>query len=225
MDTKRATYNLLLFTVFSLALFNQSFARLNTEFYAHYDKILNKYPSISTKLLLAGLNAYKHANEKHLQQKHILTLVDYSKPSNEKRLWVFDLKRDKLLYKDFVAHGSGSGARFATHFSNKPGSHESSYGVYLTEQPYIGSHGLSLRLKGLEKGINDKAESRAIVIHSAWYANAQFAKKYGRIGRSWGCFAVNPKLIKPLIQTIKNGSLLVAYYPNYYWLHHSAYVA
>lgn len=215
-----------MFLLFILAniLFCTGFGQFRNSNNGHYANLHNRYPNIPSKLLQSGLTAYERAKSQGILHQNNLTLVDYSKPSNERRMWVINLSSDRLLFEDYVAHGSASGDRFATRFSNRPGSHESSYGVFLTEAPYMGSHGLSLRLKGLEKGINDKAESRAIVIHSAWYANDAFAKKYGRLGRSWGCFAVSTKLIKPLIQTIKNGNLLVAYYPNRYWLNHSNYI-
>lgn len=210
------------FAVIFLLLAQNSFANLNVK--QHFWYLSHRYPELDKKVLESGLTAFEHAEDKHIVQKQILTLVDYSKPSDTKRMWVIDLKSDKVIFRDYVAHASNTGSKYAEHFSNMPGSHQSSIGVYLTDHEYQGSHGLSLRLKGLEKGFNDKAEGRAIVIHGAWYATQKFAEHYGRIGRSWGCFAINNNLINPLINTIKRGSLFVAYYPNPNWLHHSTFL-
>lgn len=164
----------------------------------------------------------KHEGHVHNEK---LTIIDYTKPSNRKRLWVLDMKKNKVLFHELVAHGKQSGDIYAKHFSNKSGSHQSSVGVYETANTYTGSKGFSLRLAGLEKGYNDHAMSRAIVIHGAWYAEPGFVKKYGRTGGSWGCPAVANKVAKPLIQTIKNGSVVFAYGKDSSWLSHSQYLA
>ena len=114
-----------------------------------------------------------------------LTVIDYSKPSTAKRLWVFDLRSRALLYEELVAHGRGSGDNFATAFSNDPQSHQSSLGLFETAETYSGKNGYSLRLRGLETGFNDKALARAIVMHGAPYVSQEFAKSRGRLGRSW----------------------------------------
>ncbi|MGE3920473.1 MAG: murein L,D-transpeptidase catalytic domain family protein, partial [Gammaproteobacteria bacterium] len=142
----------------------------------------------------------------------------------KKRLWVLDLQKHKVLYNTYVAHGQKSGDVYASHFSNQFGTHASSIGLFLTQNSYFGSKGLSLRLNGLDKGYNDNALRRAIVIHGAWYVDSKFANRYGRIGRSWGCPSVTPALAKPIINTIKDGSLVFAYAPNFSWLHHSKYL-
>lgn len=142
--------------------------------------------------------------------KSIMTLIDFTKPSTEKRLFVFDMEQKKMLFSSVVAHGRNSGANYATSFSNKYGSYQSSLGFYLTENTYQGKNGYSLVLNGLEKGINDRAKERAIVMHGAAYANPSTIAS-GRLGRSLGCPALPQALAKPVIDTIKKGSVLFIY--------------
>lgn len=144
-------------------------------------------------------------------KKEILTLIDFSKASTDERLYVLDLKNKKLLFKTHVAHGRNSGANYATSFSNKNGSYKSSLGFYLTAETYQGKNGYSLKLDGLEKGINDNARQRAIVMHGASYADPASAKAMGRLGRSLGCPALPLKYNKQVINTIKEGSVLFIY--------------
>mgnify|MGYP002904727173 CR=1 FL=1 len=143
--------------------------------------------------------------------KEILTLVDFSKPSTEERFYVFDMRHKKLLFSSLVSHGKNSGGNYATSFSNENGSHKSSLGFYLTENTYQGRNGYSLILNGLEKGINDLAKQRAIVIHGASYSDPSVAASSGRLGRSLGCPALPVSVSKPIINTIKNGTLLFIY--------------
>lgn len=150
-----------------------------------------------------------------------LSVIDYSRPSSQPRLWVFDLTRRTLLFKELVAHGRNSGNELATHFSNAPGSLMSSLGTFVTDGTYEGHNGYSLRLKGLDGHFNDNAESRAIVIHGASYVSPLFAASEGRIGRSWGCPAVRRDVAKRLIDTIKDRSVVFAYYPDPKWLKQS----
>ncbi|GHT39328.1 hypothetical protein FACS189437_02380 [Bacteroidia bacterium] len=145
----------------------------------------------------------------------VLTIIDFSKASMEERMYVIDMEKKILLFRSHVAHGKNSGANYATSFSNNPGSCQSSLGFYLTEQTYQGKNGLSLVLNGLEKGINDNAKSRAVVIHGADYCNPNSAKSLGRLGRSFGCPALPRALTQPIIDTIKNGSLLYIYSESY----------
>jgi len=180
-------------------------------------------PKVLRLSLVAYVNARKHGVE---DRKQLLTVIDYSKPSSEKRLWVFDLKHGKTLFNTWVSHGKNSGGSEATSFSNSDGSLKSSLGVFVTDsQPYIGGKGYALRLKGLEPGINDHAYERAVVIHGAWYVNADVIKKYGQIGRSWGCPAVSPNLVKPIIDAIKDKTVIFAYYPDRKWLGHSQFLS
>lgn len=152
-------------------------------------------------------------NEGKLNNDQILTIVDFSLPSSAKRLFVLDLKNNKVLYNTYVAHGRNSGKEYAREFSNKPESYKSSLGFYITQGTYIGQHGFSLKLEGEEEGINDNALSRAIVMHSADYVNNKLIKKQGYIGRSLGCPALPKQLYRPIIQKIKDGSCLFMYSP------------
>ncbi len=143
--------------------------------------------------------------------KKLLSIINYSKPSNEKRFFIIDVENRKLLYNTFVAHGKKSGYVNATKFSNKYGSHKSSLGFFRTGNSYNGKRGYSLQLDGLEKGINDNARSRGIVIHGANYVSDNIANGNGVIGRSWGCPAVSKKLSKEIINLLRGGSLLFIY--------------
>ena len=174
--------------------------------------------SLDPAVVKLGLEAYVNAHQEGLAPKELLTIIDYSKPSTENRFWVFNLKNNKILFETLVAHGKNSGDKFATHFSNQPQSLASSFGVFLTGSTYLGHHGYSLKLMGLERGVNDKALSRAIVVHAAAYVNQFIARSLGRLGCSWGCPALNPAITRPIIDTIKNGTLIFAYYPDRHWL-------
>ena len=140
--------------------------------------------------------------------KNILTVIDFTKPSTEKRLFVIDLKLKKVLFISYVAHGRNSGEKYATSFSNREGSFKSSLGFYNTENTYYGKNGYSLVLDGLERGINDKAKERAIVMHGATYADPSTIRSCGRLGRSLGCPALPLAVSKKIIDTIKGGTLL-----------------
>ncbi len=153
----------------------------------------------------------------------MLTIIDYSRPSTERRFWVFDLEHRRLLFKELVAHGQGTGDNIALHFSNEVGSHATSLGLFRTvAEPYNGKHGYSLRLDGLEPGFNDRARERMIIIHGAWYVSEDFARSNGRLGRSWGCPALDIAVARRVIDTIRGGSLLFAYGPDLRWLQTSA---
>jgi L,D-transpeptidase-like protein len=184
----------------------------------------NQASNINIKALRVGLEAYLRARKEGLDKRQLLTVIDFSKPSTERRLWVFDLKNNKTLFNTWVSHGKNSGGTTPTSFSNQVGSLKSSIGVFLTDEPYIGHNGYSLRLKGLEPGINDNAYRRNVVIHGARYVGADTLNKYGQIGRSWGCPAVDKRTSRPLIDTIKENTLLVAYYPDPKWLSHSQFL-
>lgn len=145
------------------------------------------------------------------RKREVLTLIDFSKPSTQERLYVFDMKQRKMLFSSVVSHGKNSGNNYATSFSNEDGSLKSSLGFYLTESTYQGKNGYSLILEGLEKGINDHARRRAIVMHGAAYANPSVIRNGGRLGRSFGCPAVPEKLSRPIIDAIKGGSVMYIY--------------
>jgi hypothetical protein len=150
-----------------------------------------------------------------------LAFIDYSRPSTEPRLWVFDLRGNRLLYEEVVAHGRGSGENLAKVFSNVSGSHTSSLGLFLTRETYQGRNGYSMRMNGLEPGINDAAMERAIVMHGAPYVDPQAAAKQGRLGRSLGCPAVRAAVAHGMIDVLKDGQFLFAYYPDADWLSRS----
>lgn len=161
---------------------------------------------------MTGFNYLK--SKKIFSNNTILTIVDFTKASSKKRLYVLDLKNQKVLFNTLVAHGQASGQDMATSFSNEPESLQSSLGFYKTANTYEGKNGFSLVLKGLEKGINDNAEQRSIVMHGAPYVSQEHVNETGTIGRSWGCPAVSEKLSKPIIDKIKGGSCLFVYSNN-----------
>lgn len=215
----------LAFTVLTLSIMNWGNTAYSTpSIVQKAANIQAQATSINPEVLALALQAYSSAREDGLDEQGLLTVIDYSKPSNEPRMWVIDVKNDQIVYHLHVSHGKNSGKLKATKFSNKPGSRQSSIGLYLTGATYNGHHGLSLRLKGLEKGYNDNAFKRAIVIHGAEYAKPEFAKKFGRLGLSWGCPAVDTGVSTELIKKIKGGTLVFAYYPQNKWLQHSNYL-
>ncbi|HSQ47661.1 MAG TPA: murein L,D-transpeptidase catalytic domain family protein [Lutibacter sp.] len=161
-----------------------------------------------------AMEGYFKLKEKGIIQKDILTLVDYSLSSKENRLWVIDLKNNSILFQSLVSHGRNSGSEFAAKFSDKPESYQSSLGFYVTGETYYGKHGYSLRLDGLDKGVNSNARARAIVVHGADYVSEKFAQQNGRLGRSLGCLALSQELTKEVIDTIKDKSCLFVYYPS-----------
>ena len=154
-----------------------------------------------------------------------LTVIDYSRPSTTKRLWVFDLHSRTLLYEELVAHGKGSGENLSTLFSNEPDSHQSSLGLFLTEDTYVGRNGYSLRLRGLDVGFNDRAFERAIVMHGAPYVSEEVARTTGRLGRSWGCPALREGVARAVIDRVKGTGLVFAYYPDQGWLRSSKFLS
>ena len=181
--------------------------------------------TIETDVLELALGAASCAVKSGaVERPRTLTVIDYSKPSSEKRLWVYDLATRQLLYEELVAHGQGSGANLATQFSNKPDSHQTSLGLFVTDDTYVGRNGYSLRLDGLDKGLNDLARERAIVMHGAPYVNPAFVKANGRLGRSHGCPAVSDAVARELINRVKGGGLVFAYYPDARFLKTSKYL-
>jgi len=187
--------------------------------------LLRQAPGLRANVLELAMNAASKAARKGLVRKaNLLTVIDYSLPSTQPRLFVFDLAAKKLLYRELVAHGKNSGEVVPNFFSNEPGSEATSLGLFVTADTYNGSNGYSLRLKGLEEGINDMAFNRAIVMHGAYYVSREAIKALGRLGRSWGCPAVRPEVAKEIINTIRGGSAIFAYYPEKRWLTSSAFL-
>jgi hypothetical protein len=157
-------------------------------------------------------------------QRDIITICDFSLSSTQKRLWIIDLKKKKVLFNTYVAHGQGSGAEFPTAFSNNNNSHQSSLGFFVTGETYNGSHGISLHLAGMDDGYNDAARDREIVVHGADYVSERFIKEKKYLGRSWGCPAIPTNLTLPIINTIKEGTCLFIYYPHKQYLQTSGWI-
>lgn len=211
-----------LFTAFLLSLSSFSNAQLlNPSLASSLSKAApDLNPSVLYKAIASVQCAVSHG-EKVSQR---LAIIDFSLPSTAKRLWIFDLPRRALILNDFVAHGNNSGENYANQFSNIEGSHQSSLGLFKAQETYYGKHGYSLKLDGLEKGINDKARERFIVIHGADYVNPDWIAKQGRIGRSQGCPAVRNDIAKTVIDSLKGGQFVFKFFPDDHWLSNSDYL-
>ena len=180
---------------------------------------------VNADALRLALDAVRCAvNSGDIEAPPTLTLIDYSKPSTEPRLWVFDMATGALRFKELVAHGQNSGDNLATRFSDDMRSHQTSLGLFVTADTYLGRHGYSLRLDGLEPGFNETARSRAIVVHGAPYVNATVASSRGRLGRSWGCPALRQAVAHDVIDTIRGGGVIFSYYPDSTWLKSSRFL-
>lgn len=172
------------------------------------------------QLALKGYNKLEAAGQ--LEHPGIITIVDFSQSSKNKRMYVIDFNEHKLLFNTLVAHGRNTGEEFAKNFSNESGTLKSSLGFYVTKNQVMGNKvGLSLIIRGVEKGFNDNAISRQIIMHGADYATEAFIKKTGRLGRSFGCPSLPPDLIKPVIETIEKGTCLFIFNPDSNYLSHS----
>ncbi|MEY4628202.1 MAG: hypothetical protein RLZZ595_528 [Bacteroidota bacterium] len=186
------------------------------------EKIGKAGVNLSEDILSLALVGFSKLNaQERLSKDSILTIIDYSKSSKEKRLFVIDLKTQNLLFNSVVAHGRNTGEEFAKQFSNQMNSHKSSLGFFVTQTPYQGSNGYSLALEGVDNGFNDMAKKRAIVMHGAPYASEDMIKTKGYLGRSFGCPSLPPQLNKQVIETIKGGNCLFAYYPDKKYLNES----
>jgi len=189
-----------------------AFAATKNTININQKQILHNASNLDPSALKYAVKGYEWAAKNgRMKNPDILTIVDFNKPSYRKRLWVIDLKTSKILMNTFTTHGANSGLARSERFSNKVNSHESSLGVYETMNSYHGKYGYSLRLRGLEKGINDNVFKRAIVVHPAWYATQQAIDHYGQAGRSWGCFGLPPNLDKKFVNLTRDGSILFAY--------------
>jgi hypothetical protein len=197
-------------------------ATTTNRFSVLYNQMNLESLGLSHEAFTYGLQGYMDLlSAGEIKNDHILSIVDFSLPSSKKRLFVLDLSTGRLLFNTFVSHGRNSGADMATEFSNDPNSNKSSLGFYVTGDTYKGEHGYSLLLDGKEKGINDNAQERRIVMHAADYVNEAVVKAKGYLGRSLGCPAVPPALHKAIINTIKNGTCLFLYSPDQYYISHS----
>ena len=187
-------------------------------------RLASAAPDLNPQALERALAAMTCAINHGAEPASRLAVIDFSLPSSEQRLWLFDLTEHSLVLRELVAHGQGSGDNFARTFSNVEGSHQSSIGLFRTQESYYGQHGYSLRMDGLEAGINDQARNRAIVIHGADYVDESWVDRQGRIGRSHGCPAVPQHAIRTVVDNLKGGQFLFAYYPDEQWLQTSAYL-
>jgi len=184
-----------------------------------HDRLSRAGISLSEEILSLALIGFNKLNaQQRLNKDSILTIIDYSMSSKEKRMFVIDLKSRQLLFNSVVAHGRNTGEEYARSFSNRPNSHQSSLGFFITQKPYKGNNGYSLALEGVEIGFNDLARKRAIVIHGAEYASERMIKTKGYLGRSFGCPSLPPQLNKKIIETIKEGNCVFAYYPDQRYL-------
>jgi hypothetical protein len=178
-------------------------------------------PAVLTLAIAATTCA---VNAGDIDRPRTLTVIDYSLPSVQERLWVFDVATGEVLFKELVAHGRNTGENMATAFSDTLNSRQSSVGLFVADDTYVGSNGYSLRLDGLEPGFNGRARERAIVMHGAPYVNAGLAVSQGRIGRSWGCPALREAVARDVIDTIRGGGVIFSYYPDADWLSRSRFL-
>ncbi len=186
------------------------------------DRLTALAPDLRPAVLARALAALACTSEPDLAQSRVLAVIDYARPSTERRLWVFDRRGPQLLFHTLVAHGSGSGENFAERFSNRHHSRESSLGLFRAAETYHGRNGYSLRLDGLDPGVNDQARSRAIVMHGAWYVTPAFAEQHHRLGRSWGCPALEPSTARPIIDALQRGGALFISAEDPDWLRQTA---
>lgn len=192
---------------------------------AHPPFSIDRLGGVSVEVLNLALGAVQCGVESgELKAPPTLTIIDYSKPSTEPRLWVFDMSTGALLFRELVAHGRNTGENMATAFSDAMNSRQSSLGLFVTSTTYVGSNGYSLRLDGLEPGFNGRARERAIVMHGAPYVDARMAESQGRLGRSWGCPALREAVARNLIDTIRGGGVIFSYYPDAQWLRTSRFL-
>lgn len=182
-------------------------------------------PDASPQVLTLAANAMTCAVAHGMTPSSRLAVIDYSRPSTQPRLWVFDTRDEgRLLYRELVAHGKNTGDNMARHFSNEEGSLQTSLGLFRTMDTYVGGNGYSMRMDGLEPGFNDQALKRYIVMHGAPYVNEGTARKLGRLGRSWGCPAVREGVAREIIDTLKGGQFVFSYYPDKQWLSRSRFL-
>lgn len=198
----------------SVITLNNTGKNLSAEIAAKYSLWQLGTEGISVDLFSYAMKGYNYLKDHNrLHNPGIITIIDFSKSSDEKRLFILDVLTGKVLFKTLVAHGRNSGQELAKSFSNAASSFASSLGFYITSDTYIGKHGYSLRLNGCERGFNDNAYKRAIVVHGADYVSESFIEQNGFLGRSHGCPAIPTALSKNIIDVIKDGSCLFIYSP------------
>jgi len=181
-----------------------------------YDSLQLRFRGLSQEAFDYARRGFdKLVEQGRLLNDSIISIIDFSLPSSEKRLFILDMKNYRVLFQTLVSHGQNSGTQYAVNFSNANSTHMSSPGFYITRETYQGGNGYSLKLDGLERGINDNAYSRGIVVHGAAYVNDEVARSRGWVGRSHGCPAVPAEESRPIIDKIKNGSCLFIYHPSW----------
>ncbi|WP_310556736.1 murein L,D-transpeptidase catalytic domain family protein [Flavobacterium sp.] len=198
----------------SSSFLNTESENLSTKIEIIYNSLnANKFSLPQINCFTKAMIGFYNLKEKGVILKDILTVIDFSMSSTKKRLWVIDLSTNTILYNTLVSHGMNSGVEYATNFSNTQSSNKSSLGFYATGETYNGKHGLSLKLDGLERGINHNARARAVVMHGAAYSNPSIIKSQGYLGRSQGCPAIPEAFKKEIIKVIKNKSCLFIFHP------------
>lgn len=187
-----------------------------------YDEMDLEDSGLSRKAFqYAWTGYYKLRKKGVIRRTGILSICDFSQSSANQRMYVIDVRNRRLLYRTYVAHGINSGEEFASSFSNRPESCKSSLGFYVTRRTYTGMNGLSLRIEGVDKGFNDNAGKRAIVIHGASYVSQRILHKYGVMGTTFGCPAIPTEMSSQIIPVVKNGSCFFIYYPSKKYLSQS----
>jgi hypothetical protein len=184
------------------------------------DSVRTLYSSIGLESYQMNFDAFRYAmigyhnlvGESRIKDKGLLTVIDFTRASTEKRFFTIDLRKRKVIFNTYVSHGKNTGENFATAFSNIAHSNQSSLGFYVTAETYVGSKGYSLKLDGMDRGYNDRIRTRAVVMHEADYVSKKWINKYGRLGRSQGCPALPKELSRTIINTIKGGTPVFAYY-------------
>lgn len=220
---QKANTLLLIITTF---LYSVTTAQAEAVLVPSGNRLIQLAPDLSLQVAQIAASAVKCARRQMLDtDPQRLVIIDYSLPSTEKRFWLFDLRQQRLLLRDLVAHGKHSGENRAENFSNRPGSLQSSLGLFRVGERYVGKHGSSIRLIGLEPGVNDLALDRAIVIHGADYVSENFIRIHQRLGRSFGCPALARGTAEKVIQYVdQTPSLLFSYYPDEKWLDNSLFL-
>ncbi|RYZ31017.1 MAG: murein L,D-transpeptidase catalytic domain family protein [Chitinophagaceae bacterium] len=192
---------------------------LSEEAYHLYESMKLKRAGLNRKVFEYAWKGYNNLLQSgKVRKAGILSICDFSQSSRRKRLYVIDVRAKKMLVNTYVAHGRNSGGEFANKFSNRPESHQSSLGFYVTRQTYFGGYGLALKIDGVERGINDRANERNIVVHGSHYIGEKFLRNNPFNGRSFGCPAIPAAQTPKVINSIKDGSCLFIYHPTKHYL-------
>lgn len=201
---------------------NNTFEEKTADLYKQFDLKNTNLPELT--VFQRAFRGYSKLKEEGKVSNNLLTIIDFDLSSTKKRMWILEMNTQKVLFNTYVAHGQKTGVEFAKHFSNKVNSHQSSLGFYVTGETYYGKNGLSLFMDGMEKNFNSNARKRYVVIHGADYAEPSFIKRYGRLGRSYGCPAVPKEISKDLINSIKGKSVVFINKSDDNYLSHSKFL-